>query len=217
MILNYQEKSPDLGLIQDHILNTLDTTAAHVYWKDKLGHYLGTNNNMLNYNAFSSYGDIIGSTDFDHSWAEQAPIWRKNDLEVINTGISKKCIEPCKKDNQIVLFISHKEPLRSKTGKIIGVLGTSILLNRKKPFFSNIHPDGLSKRQAQCIYYLMRGKTAKEIAKILHLSSRTIEHYLDSVKIQWNCSSRSELIEKAFISFEAFHSSFQLMKLLPET
>lgn len=55
----------------------------------------------------------------------------------------------------------------------------------------------LSKRQIECLYYLVKGMTAKETARIIGISHRTVECYLDNIKTKLNCSSRVELIEKA--------------------
>jgi len=58
-------------------------------------------------------------------------------------------------------------------------------------------PKNLTQRQEECLYYLAQGKTAKEIAIILNLSNRTVEHHLDAVKLKYCCTSRSDLISKA--------------------
>ncbi len=55
----------------------------------------------------------------------------------------------------------------------------------------------LTDRQADCLYYLMNGMSIKQIAKRLILSPRTVEHYLEAVKIKMGCKSRVELFEKA--------------------
>lgn len=54
----------------------------------------------------------------------------------------------------------------------------------------------LSKREAQCLHYLHQGKTAKEIAKELDISHRTIEIYLDNVRSKTASKNRVELISK---------------------
>ena len=46
---------------------------------------------------------------------------------------------------------------------------------------------------------MIRGKTAKEIAVILNLSPRTIEHHIENIKIKTNSDSKSELIDKMFL------------------
>ena len=54
----------------------------------------------------------------------------------------------------------------------------------------------IAPREIECIIYILRGKTSKQIAKILELSHRTIEFYVNRLKIKLHCHSKSELIEK---------------------
>lgn len=56
----------------------------------------------------------------------------------------------------------------------------------------------ITHRQAECLYYLFRGKTAKQIAKILNLSYRTIEYYIENLKNKFDCKNRTELIDLLF-------------------
>lgn len=55
----------------------------------------------------------------------------------------------------------------------------------------------LSRRQAQCLYYLLRGKSAAAIAGILGLSPRTVEYYIAEIKNKMACKNKSEVIEKS--------------------
>lgn len=54
----------------------------------------------------------------------------------------------------------------------------------------------LSKRQKECLYWLLRGKTASEIAEVLQLSRRTIETYINHIKVKFHCNSKTELVVK---------------------
>jgi len=54
----------------------------------------------------------------------------------------------------------------------------------------------ISKREAECLFYLIRGKSARETGLALQLSQRTVEFYLDSLKDKLNCRKKSEIIEK---------------------
>ena len=60
----------------------------------------------------------------------------------------------------------------------------------------------LSKRETQCVNLLVRGKTAKMIAQNLGVSQRTVEHYLENIKLKLSVDSSSELIDKAMAHFE---------------
>lgn len=59
------------------------------------------------------------------------------------------------------------------------------------------HKVELTDRQTDCLLYLVKGMTIKEIAKELNLAPKTIEHYLTTVKTKLNCHSRSSLITRA--------------------
>lgn len=98
-------------------------------------------------------------------------------------------------------------------GKVIGIIGASFLLSEDDIFNSVrkvfLHSKNiikkeianhylLSKRQLECFFFLIRGKSDKEIAKILQLSPRTVESYIDEIKSKMSCSTRAEIIEKAF-------------------
>lgn len=52
----------------------------------------------------------------------------------------------------------------------------------------------LTFRDAECLYWLINGKTAKEIAIITNCSHRTVESRLESIKLKLNCSNKSSLI-----------------------
>ena len=52
-----------------------------------------------------------------------------------------------------------------------------------------------SKREIECLYYLMKGKTARETSIHLNLSPRTVEYYLDTLKEKLACRKKSEIIE----------------------
>lgn len=55
----------------------------------------------------------------------------------------------------------------------------------------------LPKRQAEVLHYLIRGKSAKLIAKEMNISFRTIQHYTEILKTKFNCKTKIELIDSA--------------------
>ena len=54
----------------------------------------------------------------------------------------------------------------------------------------------LTSRQYDCSRLLLQGMTYKEIARELNLSSRTIESYVDILKIKLACKNKTELVIK---------------------
>lgn len=55
-------------------------------------------------------------------------------------------------------------------------------------------PIELNKKQSDCLVLLSSGKSSKEIANIMHLSSRTIEDHINKLMEILGCSSSKELI-----------------------
>ena len=53
----------------------------------------------------------------------------------------------------------------------------------------------ISKREWECLYMLAGGKTMKEAAKSLWLSPRTVESYLNNLKIKTGYNTKSDLIK----------------------
>lgn len=55
----------------------------------------------------------------------------------------------------------------------------------------------LTQREEECLFLLVRGKSAKAIGKLLSISSRTVEVYINNIKQKMSVSSRNEIIDKA--------------------
>ena len=55
-------------------------------------------------------------------------------------------------------------------------------------------------REVDCMMGFMLGKTIVQVAKILHLSPRTVEFYLNNMKRKLSCRTKSELIIKVMDS-----------------
>ncbi len=100
-------------------------------------------------------------------------------------------------ENIIYKFISVKCPVYDNNKKVIGVSGiglnTSFILPESR--HTNID-NSITTKQSECLQYLIQGKTAKEIAKILQISPRTIEHRIEALKIKFSCNKISELVYK---------------------
>ena len=55
----------------------------------------------------------------------------------------------------------------------------------------------LSAREEECLFFLLRGYTARRIAQKLCLSSRTVEGYIEQLRAQFNAESKVALLERA--------------------
>lgn len=64
-----------------------------------------------------------------------------------------------------------------------------------------IHGVSLTKCEMECLYFTMRGKTAKQIARVLGKSYRTVEEQITQLKKKLQVPCKADLIEKAFDFF----------------
>lgn len=63
----------------------------------------------------------------------------------------------------------------------------------------------LSRRERECLSLLLEGKSAKQSGRVLNLSPRTIETYLDAIKQKFGCRTKLEIIGK----LQQWQGSFQ--------
>jgi len=52
----------------------------------------------------------------------------------------------------------------------------------------------ITKREYECMFWLSNGLTAKEIAKEMYISSRTVESYMKKIRFKTNLHRRSHII-----------------------
>jgi DNA-binding CsgD family transcriptional regulator len=179
----------------------------YLFWKDVGGKYLGANNKLASIVGFSAGNNLSGYTDNDLCWSESASIYRANDKHVMHLNAPRVAIEPGKIfDGTDTKAVSYKLPLRSRNQKVIGVIGLSMPIDsfqlKADTQSSSLNNMDLPARQRQCMYYLSKGMTIKEIACAMNLSPRTVGHYLERIKKKFNCHNRSQLIAKVFNKVE---------------
>lgn len=54
----------------------------------------------------------------------------------------------------------------------------------------------LTKREAECMFWVVQDCTISETAIKMHLSARTVEFYVKNMKLKLQCNSKKKLIEK---------------------
>lgn len=104
----------------------LDTIPVRVFWKDLESRYLGCNRLFAQDAGLHSWEEVVGKTDFEMTWREQAALYRADDAAVIASGEAKLNYEEPQttpSGSKLVLRTS-KVPLRGADGNIFGVLGT---------------------------------------------------------------------------------------------
>lgn len=180
--------------------------------------------------GYLSAQDAIGKSVRAVSRRDTASAILSNDREVVATkNLSITMESYTRLDDQDLIAISFKFPWFSNDD-LIGIFGCSILLGYEHSP-SLVHALGLlmqtgllasptteseltsrlrawefegiyfDQRDTDIMYLLVRGQTAKNIARALGLSHRTIEHRLEMIKQKLSVSSKSALIERIIDQF----------------
>lgn len=118
---------------KSYLENIIRHFPANVYWKDKNGVILGDNLSHAKMAGFNDPSEVIGKTDYEFVWREQADQIRKNDLEVMSTGKTQEFEEVgTLADGMKNIFLTIKTPLYDASKDIVGVIGISVNITEAK-------------------------------------------------------------------------------------
>lgn len=203
-------------------LGSLKIMPFNVYVLDANSHIQTINEATVATIGFDSIKDGLGKTMLDILPKENAVQLMNTDKMVLR-HLQTKLVDDVVilEDGTKHQFLTVKTPLYNPQHRVVGLFGCSILLNNQSlamaiaqiatlgllqpqqmifddPFLvklkaKNIH---LSRRETEVLTYLVRGKSARETGEILHLSQRTVESYLNALKLKLNCRKKSDLIEQ---------------------
>ncbi len=109
--------------VLSHILNSVTDS---IFWKDRDCVYLGCNAAFARGAGLAGPEEIVGKTDLELPWRDQAAAYLADDLEVMESNRPKRYIvEPVPQADGTTLWVdTTKIPLIDETGKVYGVLGT---------------------------------------------------------------------------------------------
>jgi len=202
-----------------YTIGQLSELPFNFYFLDKKGSTLHMNQQCIDVCGFQSLDESLGKSLFDVSDPSCAETLIGNCNEVIAENKIKIFEENnIRKDGLSMQFLSVKSPCFNDKNELIGVFGCSIVLGKQSlpaallqisqlglltathAMTNTVLPtvnqnnDFLSERERLCLFHLCKGYTMKEIAKIIGLSPKTIETYIDRAKQKLNCQNKAELI-----------------------
>ncbi|WP_019217710.1 PAS domain-containing protein, partial [Legionella tunisiensis] len=123
--------APSFPYANETILSSIiKSLPGIIYWKDKEGHYLGSNDTVLEMTGMSS---VIGKTDFDMPWIETAQTLRDNDLKVMTLDTALEVEEAVTLvSGKKIIALTRKAPLHDEQGNVIGIIGISLNITHLK-------------------------------------------------------------------------------------
>jgi PAS domain S-box-containing protein len=124
----------ELVASQKLIEGIINAIPVRVFWKDKNLHFLGCNSSFAHDAGFDDPKLILGKSDYQMGWRDQAELYRNDDRQVIESGIGKLLIEEpqTSPSGAVITLLTSKMPLRNATGEIIGVLGMYLDITERK-------------------------------------------------------------------------------------
>ena len=122
-----REGSAETEHNSDLLQNVLDTIPIVVFWKDLNCVYVGANLEFAQKAGFNTVEELVGKTDFDCAWIEEAELYRKDDMEVMTSGIPRILYEEpqTRPDGTKLWLRTSKIPRRNSSGKVIACWGPS--------------------------------------------------------------------------------------------
>lgn len=109
-----------------HLLKgVIESVPIRVFWKDRESRYLGCNTQFAQDAGLSMPEQLVGKTDFDMGWRDQAGLYQQDDRRVMESGESKLGYEEPQTTpaGDTIWLRTSKVPLRGDDQQIVGVLG----------------------------------------------------------------------------------------------
>ena len=212
--------------ISKNVIDHLDSLPGIAACRDKECVYRYTNEAYGKIHGLQHHLDIVGGTssDLPSGAAACAALFDEQDRQVMGSGKEIKILDihPYA-DGEWSAHLYIKKPWLDDNQKIVGTIGwgmdithayttalstqltrfsgqtqNSFTLTDSNTTTTESGPEiSLSPRESEVLFLILRGKTAKLAASVLGLSYRTVEQYMESIKLKFNVHSKVELIDAA--------------------
>lgn len=170
--------------------------------------------------GFDSSYSAIGKTIYDTYHRNSAEFSIQHDMSVLKGNCLLIKEEKCERiDNISFNCLTAKLPWYNDEDQLVGVIGLSIALgltknyvisdalsslaqlgiiyksHNKKTIPNTVNDIHLSKRESDCLEYLVNGMSARQTAEKLNISRRTVEGHISNIKYKFGMNSKFDLIE----------------------
>lgn len=206
------------------LLTRLMSHSFNVFLTNRSGEFIYINESTAETCGSDAPCSARGTMAIDYFDRENAfAIEQFNAETLIGKRNTLRDYDICRKDGVIKHVLTFRAPCYDSHGIVTGLLGCSIAVGehdlssslsqiaeigltapsgqtaseqQKPESFSLIDGIFFSSREMSCLRYVVRGKTSRDIAVVLGLSVRTVEHYIDNIKSKLGVSSKSEMIDR---------------------
>lgn len=120
-----REAKATLEASRQLLQQVIDTIPAAIFWKDRKSHYLGCNRKFAEFSGLKNVSDIVGKTDYELVWKQQADWFYHWDQQVMaNDCPELDIVEPqLQAAGRQAWLKTSKMPLHDGNGQVTGILG----------------------------------------------------------------------------------------------
>ncbi|MBS1191862.1 MAG: diguanylate cyclase domain protein [Rhodocyclaceae bacterium] len=125
LLQEHRRNAADMKKQKELLGSVIEHAPVRVFWKDRECRYLGCNTLFAQDAGYADPAELVGLTDFDVSWRDQAEQYRADDRDVMASGLPKLEFEEPQTSagGHSIWLQTSKVPLRDENDQVIGVLG----------------------------------------------------------------------------------------------
>lgn len=194
-----------------------DSQAIYVI-KDLQSRFLYANPYCLNFLGYKNENCVIGRTDQDFLWSDFSELYQREERATIAGENQVSLVPSLDLAGNDVLFFSTRELITDDKNNPLGILCqarqikhksslelSNLLFNtmpkkeKVKPlYFSRLElVRSLTQTEQECLFFLVRGHSAKMIADRLCRTKKTIEYHVENLKQKFHATSKFDLVTQA--------------------
>lgn len=211
--------------MHSELLNQIyDDVDEIVIYKNSSMEILYCNKFTLRFLGYKSREEIIGKTDYDLSWSEYADLYSSHE-KISLEGDSYPIMLPVSDSYNNLHLSLCRRTLFVDNGRKFTLTQIHLLKNTSNMELSNLiscysehHQKDFEKilsimtrREEECLFYLLRCRSTKAIGIILGISHRTVETHIAGLRSKFNCAYKSDLTDKAIAMGFLFYMPKTLM------
>lgn len=184
-----------------------------IWAKDKNYKYIYCNEHFAEAGGLDSPAEIVGKSDNQLPWRRFAEYYQVDDYSVLqgNKRINVPVVtETVTNINEVLVTESQ---LLGNNNQCIGVVGSCIDITGKLLVKKNGHYDSIKKRyyfddeglgnfffsarEITVFKHILLGFSARQIAEKIKISPKTVESYIDTIRMKLQAKNKGEIIATA--------------------